>query len=133
MKLRNMQRLLAGIGSSLALVTVFSGTSHANTSAPNVGYGYPNSYRAVRCAQVFANRYGHYTKPIAEDGAFGPMTKQAIMKFQDAANRYWGISLTVDGVVGKDTGQAMLNLAHNDPTLEPGLWGNCSEYLPSRY
>lgn len=131
MRLRHAQRLMAGIGASLVFVTTFSGTAHANPDAPYIGYGYANIPPAVRCAQQFANRYGNYRTAILVDGRYGPETNWGIKQFQAQMLRSGQYSLTVDGVVGKATGRAMLGMAWRDHDLEPGIYGDCLHYLPS--
>lgn len=55
---------------------------------------------AVAVVQYLLNQHGY--GPLAEDGDFGPITQQAVKKFQGDKH------LTVDGVVGPQTWRALL-------------------------
>jgi peptidoglycan hydrolase-like protein with peptidoglycan-binding domain len=59
--------------------------------------------------------------PIAEDGLWGPITKVNVEAFQSA------YGLAVDGVVGKATGQKLLD--KGDPYY--GGHNYCYTYVPS--
>ncbi|MEV0414004.1 peptidoglycan-binding domain-containing protein [Streptomyces sp. NPDC050448] len=132
MKLRNARRALAGIGAAVTLVATFSGTANAASNAPYIGYGYTTSGPGVWCAQVFANRYGGYWGPIKEDGRYGPETQAAIKRFQGHVHQApYNYPLTVDGIVGKTTGWAMLQIAHQDHDLEPYVYDTCVHHLPA--
>lgn len=56
----------------------------------------------VEDVQRFLKRAGLYTGAI--DGAFGPESKAAVVRFQEQAN------LTPDGIVGSETWKAMIDL-----------------------
>jgi L,D-peptidoglycan transpeptidase YkuD (ErfK/YbiS/YcfS/YnhG family) len=66
----------------------------------------------VRCLQARLNALGYTAGPV--DGWFGSMTRRAVMRFQRAKG------LTVDGIVGPQTGRAL------------GIWAvRCR--LPARF
>lgn len=58
--------------------------------------------RAVRGAQRQLNKHGYN---VAVDGAFGPLTKDAVIKFQTRHE------ITVDGIVGRQTWRTMTGTA----------------------
>ncbi|KPI18279.1 Peptidoglycan-binding domain 1 protein [Actinobacteria bacterium OV450] len=132
MKFRNTRRALAGFGAAVTLLAGFSGTAQASSTAPSIGYGYSTSGPGVKCAQIFANRYGGYSGHIQEDGRYGSETQTAIKQFQARARRApYNYPLSVDGVVGKQTGTAMLRIARDDHDLEPWIYDTCVHHLPS--
>lgn len=97
-----------------------------------IGYGYTTFGPGVKCAQVFANRYGGYAGAIQEDGRYGQETQSAIKKFQARARQYpYNYQLAIDGIVGRATGAAMLKIAQQDHDLEPHIYITCTFELPS--
>lgn len=54
----------------------------------------------VQLLQLALNRAGY--GELAQDGIFGPMTQQAVRRFQQAQN------ILVDGIVGRDTHRSLL-------------------------
>ena len=87
---------------------------------------------AVRTIQYYLNFIGRFndnlTIGVAEDGIFGPVTKRAVEAFQ----RYYG--LTVDGIVGRDTWNAVID-AYNDilRSLPADFTGFSSLLYPGYY
>ncbi len=87
---------------------------------------------AVRTIQYYLNFIGQFndslTIDVAEDGIFGPATKRAVEAFQ----RYYG--LTVDGIVGRDTWNAVIE-AYNDilRSLPADFTGFSSLLYPGYY
>lgn len=87
---------------------------------------------AVRTIQYYLNFVGQFndslTIGIAEDGIFGQETKRAVEAFQ----RYYG--LTVDGIVGRNTWNAVID-AYNDilRSLPSDFTGFSSLLYPGYY
>ena len=87
---------------------------------------------AVRTIQYYLNFIGQFndslTIGIAEDGIFGQETKRAVEAFQ----RYYG--LTVDGIVGRNTWNAVID-AYNDilRSLPSDFTGFSSLLYPGYY
>ncbi|MFE2141361.1 peptidoglycan-binding domain-containing protein [Streptomyces sp. NPDC059456] len=132
MNFRNTRRALAGFGAAATLLVTFSGAAQASSTAPYIGYGYSTSGPGVKCAQIFANRYGGYSPAIREDGRYGQETQAAIRRFQSHVHQDpYNYPLTVDGIVGKSTGAAMLKIAQRDHDLEPYIYDTCIHLLPS--
>lgn len=73
---------------------------------PTIASGSTNSYW-VRNLQIilnhtsFPNSPYNYHPPLAQDGQFGPLTKNAVMDYQ--ASRH----LAVDGIVGPQTWRSL--------------------------
>ncbi|MGW3205999.1 peptidoglycan-binding domain-containing protein [Streptomyces sp. NPDC001135] len=122
-----------------ALIGVATSAS-ASTGASDIGSGYPNSGAAVWCVQHNINYWLHTSgsdaPQIAEDSAFGPATRAAIKEFQGE------MGLTQDGVVGRQTGNAIMS--HGDPYYTGSNMPNdashqgtrsayCYNYLPTTW
>lgn len=136
---------LVGVAVAIpAMLLASPGSASASTSATNIGYGYNMSSSAVWCVQESLNyfqqhSYGKdaYVIPtLAQDGVFGPSTEQAIEYFQRDMNSGYngGLGLTVDGVVGKQTGNALV--AYGDPYYTGGgmdTGAYCFQYIPTLY
>ncbi|GAA2801746.1 peptidoglycan-binding domain-containing protein [Kitasatospora sp. CM 4170] len=130
MKLRRTSRAAVSLGVAALSLFAFTGTAQATADMPYVGYGYPNLPAAVRCAQDFSNLFGGYWPPIIVDGKYGPDTNWAIKQFQSHMVRTGQYNLTVDGVVGKATGSAMLQLAWQ-AGIRDARYGQCYAALPN--
>ncbi|MER5744699.1 peptidoglycan-binding domain-containing protein [Streptomyces sp. NPDC002225] len=95
--------------------------AHAAVGAPWIGYGQANTYNGVKCVQQLVNDLsfstGYHT--VAVDGSFGPDTNGAIRAFQSWEH------LPVDGIVGPNTGDALL-IATKDGY-------GCNTYIPSNH
>jgi peptidoglycan hydrolase-like protein with peptidoglycan-binding domain len=70
-------------------------TDSAELLAPGAGYASPEGSQPVREVQRLLRRFGDAPGPI--DGLYGPLTTQAVQRFQEAH------ALAVDGVVGPHT------------------------------
>ncbi|MFG2788142.1 peptidoglycan-binding protein [Streptomyces sp. NPDC048419] len=109
------------LGAGLVLGSV--GSASARPDMPNVGRG--DSGVAVLCVQHgyndWAKRTHHHR--ISEDRDFGSKTASAVRLFQQKSH------LHVDGVVGKKTGNSLLDNLQGD-----GGWrSGCYEHLPSTH
>ncbi|MFJ3787392.1 peptidoglycan-binding domain-containing protein [Kitasatospora sp. NPDC090091] len=129
MKLRRTSRAAVGLGVAALSLFAFTGTAQATSDMPYIGYGYPNFAPGVKCAQQFSNIFGGYWPPIAEDGKYGPDTNWAIKQFQSRMLRTGQYNLSVDGIVGKATGGAMLDLAWRSG-IRDARYGQCYAALP---
>jgi L,D-peptidoglycan transpeptidase YkuD (ErfK/YbiS/YcfS/YnhG family) len=101
--------LSIGLGTSAAVPT---STVHAMcTIGTTLRAG--STGDAVRCLQSRLNELGYDAGPV--DGWFGAMTRAAVVRFQRANG------LTVDGIVGRETGRALGIWARrcNVPTRKP--------------
>ena len=73
----------------------FAANSSVAIVAPGAGYGSPEGSQPVRDVQRLLRRLGDAPGPV--DGLYGPLTTEAVQRFQDAH------ALAVDGVVGPQT------------------------------
>jgi hypothetical protein len=129
---------IAAAASGLALLTSV-GTANADPNAPWIGDGYSNNTHAVWCVQHSINYYRNNTffkyynaldaiAPIAEDGAWGPQTRDAVKWFQQYNNE------ATDGIVGPSTGTELL--WWGDPSYNGTSNSNvgyCYWYLPGAF
>ncbi|MEV8588327.1 peptidoglycan-binding domain-containing protein [Streptomyces sp. NPDC051180] len=128
------QAALVAAAAALLTGTVTGGSASASTGASYIGNGYPNGTTAVRCVQHLINyaidrgRYWGVAK-VAEDGIWGPKTRQAVIDVQ----RGTGGSLSVDGIVGPRTGDMLM--FEGDPEWSGGGAGKgpCYSYVPTTY
>ena len=109
------------LGAGLVLGSV--GSASARPDVPNVGRG--DAGVPVLCVQHgyndWARRTHHHT--IGEDRDFGARTESAVRLFQKKSH------LHVDGVVGRKTGNSLLDNLQGD-----GGWrSGCYEHLPSTH
>jgi peptidoglycan hydrolase-like protein with peptidoglycan-binding domain len=120
MSMKKIGAKVAGVAAGISLCAGASAGSAA--AAPGVGLIGPNSgnYNGVVCVQEALNYWGYDGTPLNVDGSFGQLTYQAVKNYQD-----WN-GLSVDGLVGRDTGSSLLN-----------QWGftnyhpECWNYLPT--
>ncbi|RSS75494.1 peptidoglycan-binding protein [Streptomyces sp. WAC06614] len=128
---RTLRRATAVLAAAVTL-GLGTTTAHADPGIPNVGYGYPNPAKSVRCVQFFINSYlGMHT--VDEDGLFGPRTQQGVKDLQRHSNFNWTThELATDGVFGKATGQAVLEHVKQNPwSIDYNRAWSCSHYVPS--
>ncbi|MFE4977970.1 peptidoglycan-binding protein [Kitasatospora sp. NPDC056651] len=110
---------LLGVGASV-------GSAQASPGAGYIGDGYGNNAHGVWCVQHLINdvvaAHGK-GRPLNEDSAWGPNTKSWVEWYQD------GAGLSKDGVVGRDTGAALLR----DGDSYYGGYNYCYTYVPSTF
>jgi hypothetical protein len=110
--------LLLGAG-----VTAVAPTAGAAPGVPNISQGSANR-AGVLCVQRgvndWAQRTGH-GRPLAEDKLFGKDTRKWVRTFQSASH------LQVDGIVGKNTGNSLLDNLTGDGNFRAA----CYTYIPS--
>ncbi|MFD8706445.1 peptidoglycan-binding protein [Kitasatospora sp. NPDC059648] len=108
---KRIAKIAAVAAAPLLAATLGTGTANASPSAGYIGAGYTNNPHGVWCAQHNISYWFHTSgsdhREPAEDGSFGPETKQAIKDFQEE------MGLPQDGVLGPQTGNALM--AHGDP------------------
>jgi peptidoglycan hydrolase-like protein with peptidoglycan-binding domain len=96
---RRTRTLVIGLLAFAVFLCVPSaGLAKANSAdllAPGAGYASPEGSQPVRDVQRLLRRLGDGPGPI--DGLYGPLTTQAVQRFQEAH------ALAVDGVVGPHT------------------------------
>ncbi|MFD8719952.1 hypothetical protein ACFV2H_18520 [Streptomyces sp. NPDC059629] len=86
-------------------------TAHADPGIPDVGYGYANNAESVRCVQFFVNNY--LDLYLLVDGKFGPQAENGVKQLQKYSTYHWATTLlAVDGIFGKNTGEVVLDRAH---------------------
>ncbi|GGY65431.1 peptidoglycan-binding domain-containing protein [Streptomyces omiyaensis] len=125
---------LLAVSTALLTGVVTGGTASASTTAAYIGNGYPNNTHGVWCVQRMINyaidrgRYWGVAK-VAEDGVWGPKTRQAVIDVQKGTGGF----LTPDGVVGPRTGDMLM--FEGDPYYSGGGAGNgyCHAYVPTTY
>ncbi|MEV7770741.1 peptidoglycan-binding domain-containing protein [Kitasatospora sp. NPDC086791] len=132
MKFRRTRLTAVSLGLTALSLLASSGTAQATTDMPYVGYGYRNLPAAVKCAQQFVNLFSGIRTPIIEDGRFGQETDWGIRQFQHRMVSTGQYNLSVDGVVGKATGSAMLQLAWRSG-IRDARYGQCWAALPSDF
>jgi peptidoglycan hydrolase-like protein with peptidoglycan-binding domain len=110
------------LGAGLVLGSV--GSASARPDVPNVHRG--DRGVAVWCVQHGYNDWAKRTTHspvIREDKVFGAKTQKAVKLFQRRSH------LGVDGIVGKKTGNSLLDNLQGD-----GGWrASCYEHLPSTH
>lgn len=116
---------VAAAAAGLAL-TASVGSASASTSAGTIGYGYSNNTHGVWCVQHLVNDIARfYGRPtITEDGLWGQQTYNQIYWVQQ---EYDFLGLQKDGVVGKQTGEFLLEFGDQ----YYGGNGYCMSYVPS--
>jgi hypothetical protein len=115
-------------GAALLSVCALAGSASASTGASYIGYGHTTSGTSVWCVQHLVNDYRRLAgEPlIDEDSSWGPQTFGAVEEFQ---HNVYG-NLQVDGVVGPQTGNKLLNI---DWTDQYANTGGCYGYIPTTW
>ncbi|MER6123975.1 peptidoglycan-binding domain-containing protein [Streptomyces sp. NPDC001795] len=122
---RRLATVLTGavlIGTGLAAAAPVAG---AAPGVSDIAYGSGNR-TGVLCVQHGINDWAQRTgqgRPLAEDHDFGANTRTWVRKFQSASH------LAVDGIVGKNTGNSILDNLTGDSTWR----ANCYDYIPSTH
>ncbi|MEQ4303435.1 peptidoglycan-binding domain-containing protein [Plantactinospora sp. B6F1] len=111
----------------LATVALLLGVSvapaQASPTVGNIGLGSSNT-SGVRCVQAGLNYVGG--QGLTVDGRFGQATKGAVENFQ----RFFGLG--VDGIVGKATGTALIDMVNYKAGYP--MWphgGGCWSVIPT--
>lgn len=125
-----LARTALTLGTAAAVLVPLAGTAQAA--------GVDEIYRGsrgtgVKCVQMAVNAARNTQAGIAEDGIWGPATEAAVRKFQE--RNYYDYPdgsgyerLVADGIVGRKTGTAMLEVIVH----ERHDWGTkCWENLPT--
>ncbi|WP_052434923.1 peptidoglycan-binding domain-containing protein [Streptacidiphilus melanogenes] len=130
------------LGAAALTCAVLAGTStsaFANTGAGYIGDGYANNSHAVWCVQDSLNwafsHHGVNYPALSEDGVWGPKTKAAVEEFQYLFSMPDVGVMAQDGIVGKDTGQYLIefgNPYYDGGDSQPNT-SYCYGYLPSNY
>ncbi|ARF53035.1 peptidoglycan-binding domain-containing protein [Streptomyces gilvosporeus] len=122
------RKMTARLGVLAAAVTVIIGglsaTADASPNAATLQYG--SQGWGVKCVQQAVNDWVWRTRgdwPLKVDGSFGSGTRTWVKKFQSAS----GVS--ADGVVGKQTGNSVLDNLQGDSTWRH----DCYDYVPSTH
>lgn len=100
-----------------------AGPAHAAPGVPNISKGSGNR-AGVYCVQRGVNNWAQRTgqgRPLTEDRLFGANTETWVKKFQRASR------LTDDGIVGKNTGNSILDNLTGDGNMR----ASCYDYIPS--
>ncbi|MFG2142870.1 peptidoglycan-binding protein [Streptomyces sp. NPDC048696] len=121
-------RAAAVAGATIFAVGAMAGSASASTGASYVGYGHVTSGTPVWCVQHLVNDYRRAAgeTPISEDNSWGPQTDAAVREFQSVVNG----NLQVDGVVGPQTGNKLLNYDWTDQYANKGY---CYGYVPTTW
>uniref|UniRef100_A0AAU2UXW5 Peptidoglycan-binding protein n=1 Tax=Streptomyces sp. NBC_00003 TaxID=2903608 RepID=A0AAU2UXW5_9ACTN len=101
--------------------------AQASSSVGDIGWMSAN-HTCVMCVQIDLRANGYYSGRV--DGAYGSGTEAGVKTLQHS------LGLAGDGVVGKDTGSAVLNdlkglLGSYTVTLPNGSRADCWKYVPS--
>ena len=91
------------VAASLGGAVVAAAPAQAATTCVQNVYVYGGYAKCIGYIQVLLNEWarGYGIPPLAVDNSFGPATKQRVKNFQEDA------ALTIDGVVGPKTWQAL--------------------------
>ncbi|WP_042389782.1 peptidoglycan-binding domain-containing protein [Streptacidiphilus melanogenes] len=108
---------------SAALLTL-AGPASASDTADYIGDNQPNNTHGVWCVQHLINDVARQNNraTIAEDGVWGPRTKDQVQWFQSL------VHVQPDGVVGPFTGD---NILYRGDAYYGGTSGYCFTYVPS--
>ncbi|MEY9964440.1 peptidoglycan hydrolase-like protein with peptidoglycan-binding domain [Streptacidiphilus sp. MAP12-16] len=136
----NIAKSAAAAAIAATTLVSMTGAANASTNASDIGDGYPNNTHGVWCLQESLNwfqahsndkhQYPYAISNLAQDGIWGPQTKQAVTTFQKDLNSGpgGGLALSEDGIVGPQTGNAVV--AYGDTGY---TFGYCFQYLPTLY
>ncbi len=112
------------LGTAALVAGGLGGTANAAEGVGYIGYGNTTRGDGVWCVQHQVNSFAAKVGrgQIAEDGQWGPNTKNQIVWFQD-----W-MGLGKDGIVGPETGNKLLRYGDQ---YYGGLNGYCTGKIPS--
>ena len=120
--------LVASVVGAGGILVSSAVTAQAAVNVSDIGYGSEGA--GVACVQTALNyaadvgEFPHSDEPVI-DGYFGLQTKKAIEEFQAFSKA------TVDGIVGPDTGQLLLQIMWGNGAAGYATW--CQDYIPTPY
>ncbi|MEV8528833.1 peptidoglycan-binding domain-containing protein [Streptomyces sp. NPDC052000] len=127
LKLNTTRALTAVSAGATAALLAGAGLARASSAVGNIGWMSANR-TGVMCVQIDLAENGYYSGRV--DGAYGSGTEAGVKALQHS------LGLSRDGIVGKDTGSAVLNdlkglLGSYTVTLPNGSRADCWKYVPS--
>jgi peptidoglycan hydrolase-like protein with peptidoglycan-binding domain len=109
-------------------MTTLAGTANAQDGIGNIKFG--DNGAGVKCVQEGVDDWAKRTGrgwPLAVDGDFGSQTRTWVEHFQSVSGPH------VDGIVGNNTGNSILDNLQGDHRLNYDWRSNCYFYIPSTH
>lgn len=139
MRRTSVRIILVGAASAALFGVIGVAPASANGIA-DIGLWSGNT-DGVLCVQYGLDWYDHtvtsnpnWQSWVTVDGSYGPKTQQAVKWFQEHVNTIYPGRLSVDGIVGQNTGIFIADedtlAATNDPGYGPAWLGNCAKLIP---